>query len=116
MRRSAGELESQVLGALWASEKALTPTEIQSEVGGGLAYNTIHTTLKRLYDKGVVVRDAEGRRGAYRPVTATAQATAEAMHLALERNPDPISSLQHFVSGLGPDEERALRDLLDRKR
>ncbi|GGN11158.1 BlaI/MecI/CopY family transcriptional regulator [Streptomyces fuscichromogenes] len=110
-RRSAGELESEVLAALWATERPLTPAEIQTEIGGGLAYNTVHTILKRLYDKGLVLRDADGRRGAYRPAKNAAELTAEAMHEALDRGPDPIAALQQFVSRLSPEEERALRNL-----
>src|SRR5512147_462841 len=111
-RRSAGELESEVLAALWCTELPLTPAEIQAEIGGGLAYNTVHTILKRLYDKGLVLRDADGRRGAYRPTKNAAELTAEAMHEALDRGPDPIAALQHFVTRLSPEEERALRALL----
>jgi predicted transcriptional regulator len=112
-RRSAGELESEVLAALWATEDALSPVEIQDRLGGGLAYNTVHTILKRLYDKGLVLRDVDGRRGAYRPSKNAAEVTAEAMHQALDRGPDPIAALQHFVTGLTAQEEQALRDLLD---
>lgn len=111
-RRSAGELESEVLATLWATERPLTPAEIQTEIGGGLAYNTVHTILKRLYDKGLVLRDADGRRGAYRPAKNAAELTADAMHEALDRGPDPIAALQQFVTGLSPEEEKALRDLL----
>lgn len=112
-RRSAGQLESEVLATLWATEEALTPGEVQAELGSGLAYNTVHTILRRLYDKGLVIRDAHGRRGSYRPAKNAAESTAEAMHQALDRGPDPIAALQQFVSGLSPDEERALRDFLD---
>src|SRR4051812_30538570 len=89
-RRSPGELESEILAALWATDRALTPADIQADLGGGLAYNTVHTILKRLYDKGLVIRDAEGRRGAYRPTKNAAERTAEVMHQALDRGPDPI--------------------------
>ena len=34
------------------------------------------------------------------------------MHQALDRGPDPIAALQQFVTGLSPEEERALRELL----
>jgi predicted transcriptional regulator len=112
-RRSAGELESEVLAALWATDGPLTPSGIQSELGGGLAYNTVHTILKRLHDKGLVIRDADGRRGAYRPSRNAAELTAEVMHRALGKGPDPIATLQHFVTGLSPEEEKALRELLD---
>ncbi|MYW46709.1 CopY family transcriptional regulator [Streptomyces sp. SID161] len=105
-------MESEVLAALWATERPLTPAEIQHRIGGGLAYNTVHTILKRLYDKGLVLRDADGRRGAYRPARNAAELTAQAMHEALDRGPDPIAALRHFVTGLSPDEETALRTLL----
>jgi len=112
-RRIAGALESEVLATLWATEDALSPAEIQDRLGGDLAYNTVHTILKRLYDKGLVLRDVAGRRGAYRPAKNAAEVTAEAMRQALDRGPDPIAALQQFVSGLTPQEEQALRDLLD---
>jgi predicted transcriptional regulator len=108
-RRSPGELESEILATLWAADSAITPADIQAEFGGDLAYNTVHTILKRLYDKGMVIRDADGRRGAYRPTKNAAELTAEAMHQALDRGPDPIAALQQFVTGLSPAEEEALR-------
>ncbi|MDQ0994553.1 BlaI/MecI/CopY family transcriptional regulator [Streptomyces sp. V3I7] len=111
-RRGAGKLESEVLAVLWATERPLTPAEVQAGIGGGLAYNTVHTILKRLYDKGLVLRDADGRRGAYLPAKNAGELTAEAMRRALDRAPDPITALRHFVSGLTPEEERALRRLL----
>ncbi|MFF4250467.1 BlaI/MecI/CopY family transcriptional regulator [Streptomyces sp. NPDC001663] len=111
-RRNPGELESAVLATLWATDRPLTPAEIQSGLDGDLAYNTVHTILRRLHDKGLVLRDADGRRGAYRPVKNEAQMTAEAMHRALARNPDPTAALQQFVTGLGPEEETALRKAL----
>ncbi|MFJ9537566.1 BlaI/MecI/CopY family transcriptional regulator [Streptomyces sp. NPDC101225] len=112
-RRGAGALESEVLATLWSTEDALSPVEIQDRLGGGLAYNTVHTILRRLYDKGLVRRDVDGRRGAYRPAKNAAEVTAEAMRRALDRGPDPIAALQQFVSALTPQEEQVLRDLLD---
>lgn len=111
-RRSPGELESEVLATLWAGDRPLTGAEIQAEIGGDLAYNTVHTILRRLFDKGLVVRDTGGRRGAYRPAKNAAELTAQVMHQALERGPDPIAALQQFVTGLSSAEERALRDVL----
>ncbi|MFI8992892.1 BlaI/MecI/CopY family transcriptional regulator [Streptomyces sp. NPDC053542] len=111
-RRSAGTLESEVLAALWATDAPLTPAEVHAEIGGDLAYNTIHTILKRLHDKALVVRDAEGRRGAYRPAKNAAELTAEVMHQALDKGPDPIAALQQFVTGLSSEEEAALRQFL----
>ena len=60
-RRGAGELEAEVLGALWAEGTPLTPSQLHAILGGELAYNTVHTILTRLREKGRVVRTtAEG--------------------------------------------------------
>jgi predicted transcriptional regulator len=113
VRRGAGELEAEVLGALWATDRPLTPSEVQERIGGGLAYNTVHTILKRLWDKGLVIRDADGRRGAYVAAKDATEHAAQIMHDALRREPDHAAVLARFVTGLGPAEEEMLRKLLD---
>ncbi|POX43207.1 CopY family transcriptional regulator [Streptomyces sp. Ru73] len=111
-RRGAGTLESEVLAVLWATGEPLTPSEVQAGIGGGLAYNTVHTILKRLHDKALVVRDAGGRRGAYRPAKDAAELTAEMMHQALDKGPDPIAALERFATGLSAEQAAALRGFL----
>ena len=114
VRRGAGQLEAEVLGVLWSTGRALTPSEVQERIGGGLAYNTVHTILKRLWDKGLVIRDADGRRGAYRPAQDATGHAAQIMHDALGREPgNHAAVLERFVTGLGPDDEEMLRKLLD---
>jgi predicted transcriptional regulator len=112
MRRGAGQLEAEVLASLWATDGPLTPAEVQSELGGELAYNTVHTILRRLWEKGLVVRDAGGRRGAYLPAKDATELAAQLMHDVLRREPDRAAVLQRFVTGLGPDDEDILRSLL----
>ena len=113
VRRAAGQLEAEILGTLWAAERPLTPSEVQARIGGDLAYNTVHTILKRLWDKGLVIRDAEGRRGAYLPAREATDHAAQAMHEVLRREPNHAAVLERFVTGLGPDDEKLLRELLD---
>jgi predicted transcriptional regulator len=113
VRRGAGQLEAEILGTLWTTGKPLTPSEIQTRIGGGLAYNTVHTILKRLWDKGLVIRDAEGRRGAYLPAKDATEHAAQTMHDVLRREPDHAAVLERFVTALGPDDEEMLRRLLD---
>jgi predicted transcriptional regulator len=112
-RRGAGQLEAEILGTLWATDRPLTPSEIQARIDGGLAYNTVHTILRRLWDKGLVIRDAGGRRGAYLPAEESTEHAAQVMHDALRREPDHAAVLRRFVTGLGPDDEEMLRRLLD---
>lgn len=97
---------------LRATDRPLTPSEVRARIGGGLAYNTVHTILKRLWDKGVVIRDAGGRRGAYLPVEEGGEHAARVMHDALRGEPDRAAVLRRFVTRLGPDEEETLRRLL----
>lgn len=81
-RRGAGKPEGEVPAVLRATERPLAPARIRQEIGGGPAYDTVHTILERLYGKGLVLRDADGRRGAYRPVRNAAEPTAQAMREA----------------------------------
>jgi predicted transcriptional regulator len=112
VRRGAGQLEAEVLGVLQAAGRPLTPVQIQADLDDDLAYNTVHTILKRLWDKGLVVRDAGGRRGAYLPAKEQGEVAAQAMHDVLRRQPDRSAVLRRFVTRLGPDEEETLRRLL----
>src|SRR5262245_36218995 len=72
-RRAAGELEAEVLGALWAEPLPLTPTQLHGTLGRDLAYNTVHTILTRLCDKGLVVRTTIDGRPAYAPAQGAAE-------------------------------------------
>lgn len=97
---------------LWSADAPRTPAEIQGELGGELAYNTVHTILTRLWEKNLVVRDAGGRRGAYLPAKDASEIAAQLMHEVLDRQPDHAAVLQRFVTGLGADDEAMLRRLL----
>jgi predicted transcriptional regulator len=111
-RRAAGALEGEVLGALWAADGPLTPAQLQAALGTGLAYNTIHTILTRLQDKGLVVRVREGGRSGYQPAKDAAQVAADRMHTVLDGGRDRAEILQRFVTSLSPDDEQALRAAL----
>ena len=113
MRREAGELESEVLAALWASERPMTPGEVLEQLDDGLAYTTVMTTLARLHEKGLVERRRAGRGYAYTPNVREADLAARRIRALLDRGHDPGAVLQGFVSELSPDEERTLRALLD---
>jgi predicted transcriptional regulator len=112
-RRAAGALEGEVLGALWAADGPLTPAQLQAALGAGLAYNTVHTILTRLQDKGLVVRVRDGGRSGYQPVKDAAQDAADRMRTVLEGGRDRAEILQRFVTSLSPADEQALRAVLE---
>jgi predicted transcriptional regulator len=114
-RREAGELESEVLAALWASSTPMTPAEVLTQLDGALAYTTVMTTLTRLFEKGLVDRRSAGRGYAYSPSVREAELAARRIRALLDRGHDRAAVLQGFVSELSPDEGRVLRELLQRE-
>jgi predicted transcriptional regulator len=114
-RRAGGELENEVLAALWAADRPVTPREVQRALGANLAYNTVQTILVRLHEKGLVQRHPDGRAHRYSPTKQPAELTAERMHLLLTAGPDRRSVLSRFVGTLDESDEQILRDLLDRE-
>lgn len=111
-RREAGAREAEVLAALWAAERPLTPREVTDVVGDGLAYNTVQTILARLYDKGAVGRERVGRAHAYRPVLDQAGLAARRMHALLDRSGDYTAVVSRFLGALDREQRRTFARLL----
>jgi predicted transcriptional regulator len=111
-RRAAGELEKATMAALWAAEGPLTPADVRAALGGTLAYNTVHTILTRLSDKGLVRRHARGRHATYLPAKDAAELAADQMRGALEAAGDRAQVLRRFVTSLSPADEDVLRAAL----
>jgi len=114
-RRGAGDLESDVLAALWAAGKPLTPGETVDAIGGGLAYTTVQTILVRLVGKGAVQREPAGRAFAYSPVLDQAGIVASRMRAILDSGADLPAVLARFVGTLTADEESMLAHALNRR-
>jgi predicted transcriptional regulator len=114
--RSSGSLEREIIACLAAAGRPMTPAQVQAEIGGGLAYTTVMTTLSRLHAKRALTRSAQGRAFAYQLVgdTAGVQAsvTAHQMHKLLEAGTDRAGVLSQFVENLDDDSEKLLRELL----
>ncbi|WP_027344212.1 BlaI/MecI/CopY family transcriptional regulator [Hamadaea tsunoensis] len=111
-RRAPGELEAEILAALWASTVPRTPAEIHAELADDLAYKTVHTILSRLAKKGRVRRVTHAGRPAYAAVDDAARDAAQRMRRTLESSQDRRSVLQNFVEVLSAADERELRELL----
>lgn len=111
-RRAGGELENEVLAALWAAGEPLTPRQVQHALPEKLAYNTVQTILVRLHEKDLVQRHPVGRAHRYSPTKQPAELTAERMHLLLVAGPDRRTVLRQFVGALTEADEQILRDVL----
>jgi predicted transcriptional regulator len=114
-RRAAGELEAEVLAALWAAGTPLSTAHVRQAVGGELAYNTVQTILVRLYEKGLIDRVADGRRHEYFPVKGAEELAAEQMQALLSRGRDRQAVLQRFATSLSVEDARVLRAMLRRR-
>jgi len=111
-RRAAGELESDVLAALWSAGEPVTAATVHDNLGTALAYNTVQTILTRLFDKGLLLRERNGRVYLYEPARAQADLAAEQMHALLAAGADHSAVLQRFVTGLSDDDAAQLRALV----
>jgi predicted transcriptional regulator len=106
-------LEREVLEVLWQAPSGATPGEVRKRLHSGLAYTTVLTILRRLWQKGLVERESAGRAYRYRAVVSEADLAADRMRAAFEPVGDRRQALSRFVDGLSKRDERALRAVLD---
>lgn len=110
-RRARGQLEGEVLAALWAAGGPVTAAVVQAQVPSA-AYTTVLTILTRLCDKAMVTRQRAGRSHVYAPVDDQAGHAAAGMHSLLDEGGDRAAVLARFVSDLSAEDEQLLEQLL----
>jgi predicted transcriptional regulator len=117
-RRAPGRLEAEVMSVLWqaSADQPLAPSEVQSRLGGDLAYNTVQTILTRLQEKGLVERRKVGRSHAYWAVNDAAATAAAQMSALLAGRGDRQAVLQQFAASLDAQDAAVLRNLLGDQR
>ncbi|MDE3207192.1 MAG: BlaI/MecI/CopY family transcriptional regulator [Acidobacteriota bacterium] len=111
-RRGSGELEAEVLAALWAADEPLTPEGLRGRLGSELAYTTVTTILSRLHEKGAVGREPHGRGYCYFPLLDQQGLTARRMRALLDGQSDQAGVLSRFVDTLDAATVAALRRAL----
>ena len=112
-----GPLEQRVLDYLWQRRSAVTVREAHAALGGELAYTTVMTTLDRLFKKGLLDREPDGRAFRYAP-RATREAFGASQVRALlarffRRGSEPPPLLASLVDAVG-EHDRALLPELER--
>ncbi len=95
---TVGELERDVLNALWQQSAPVGAREVRSvlQPRKSLAYTTVMTVLVRLVAKGLVERQWEGRRYVYQATTPD-QLAARAIDKLLAAASNRRAVLAHFV-------------------
>lgn len=111
-RREMGALENEVMAQLWVTGRPASPASVLDALNTDLAYTTVMTILTRLWKKGLVQRQPEGRGFVYWPKYSEADLTAMRMRAALDKAHDRKAVLSRFVGQLSKRDERALREAL----
>lgn len=112
VRRDRGMLENEVLAALGAAGRPLTPGEVLAELDDDLAYTTVLTTLSRLHAKGALDRQRSGRAYAYAIAADRSVLTARQMRRLLDTGTDRSRVLSRFLDELPAEDRPLLRELL----
>ncbi len=103
-----------MLSALRQADGPASAGWVQERLGSDLAYTTVITILTRLLAKGAVTRERAGRSFLWTPAADEAGLAARRMRKVLDGERDREAVLASFVTGLGPEDERLLRELLER--
>ncbi|GGG02100.1 hypothetical protein GCM10007304_15100 [Rhodococcoides trifolii] len=115
MRRRSGHLEDAIVALLGDSEPLLV-ADVRDRIDPSLAHTTVMTALVRLTDKGLVVREKQGRAFAYSlaaPVDSLpALRAALRMRTELDARTERADVLASFVAALDPEDEATLLNLL----
>lgn len=112
-----GELEASVMEVLWRRGGWLTPGDVHETLGENrsLAYTTVMTILVRLWRKGRLDRQRDGRAYAYRPLQTREEYAASRMEKVLQAATDRPTALAHFVEALSASDRDQLRRMLQRR-
>ncbi len=112
-RRADGELETDVLRALWNLDRPASPSDVIEEMGTGLAYTSIATILGRLRNKGLATRKRAGRAYEYEAASSEVDLTTKRLRAILDSASDRQSALVGFAEALDPAEAAQLAAILN---
>ena len=114
MVRALGELENEVMTRLWQWNRLVTVREVLEDLQQQreIAYTTVMTVMDKLFKKGWLRREQEGRAYRYAPVSTREAYTAALMNNAWETSDNPAAALVHFFGMMSPEQQEALGDAL----
>lgn len=76
LRTSLFDLEAEIMEVVWTQawcEFSVGDVHVILESRREIAYTTVMTTVSRLFDKGLLEREKDGRKYLYRPAMARSQ-------------------------------------------
>jgi predicted transcriptional regulator len=110
--RGLGELEAAVMERLWARATPSTVRDVHTDLQRDrqIAYTTVMTVMDKLFKKGVLRRELDGRAYRYTPVLDQADYSADLMRQALDAGSDHAAVFLRFLQRMTPDESAALAE------
>jgi predicted transcriptional regulator len=117
MAAPLGDLEQEVMSVAW-KRGAVTAKEVLAALDRERAYNTVQTTLERLFKKGLLSREKVSHSFVYRPrVTRVEFHRALIANLVGELQPkERAPVLAAFVDAAGDADLDRLEQLIEAKR
>ncbi len=108
-------LENAVMDVLWDSSEWMTPRDVQEQLPPErtVEYTTVMTVLARLWKKGRLDRERNGRAYAYRPFLSRNDHAAARMEEILDTAGDRSHALARFAEQLSASERKRLREYLE---
>lgn len=109
-----GQLEEQVMLRVWAADHPVQVREVREALlpERNLAHTTVMTVLDKLFRKGWLRRETNGRAYRYSPVMSRESYTAALMHEAWSAAENPAAALVYFIEAMNAQQKDALRDAL----
>ncbi len=124
LEKMLGKLEAQVMEAVWGAAGPVCVDDVREALAAGgkdAAYTTIMTTLSRLYSKGLLAREQQGKAYYYTPRVSrrelTSGVTKQVIDSLLTTFAEP--AMAYFVEALGadhPEKLDALADMIQRRK
>jgi predicted transcriptional regulator len=124
LEKMLGKLEAQVMEAVWAADGSVCVDDVREALaahGKEAAYTTIMTTLSRLFSKGLLAREQQGKAYHYTARVSrrelTSGVTKQVIDSLLTTFAEP--AMAYFVEALGadhPDKLDALADMIARNK
>jgi predicted transcriptional regulator len=113
--RGFGDLEAAVMQQIWDFAAPVTVREVHTELvrDRTLAYTTVLTVMEKLFRKGWLRRELEGKAHRYRAVATREQYGAGLMREALSGSGNREVALLDFVRQMTLEEAAALRAALN---
>jgi predicted transcriptional regulator len=112
-----GKLESEAMQLAWRLGR-VSVRDMHDELSGRVAYTTLMTTLDRLYKKGLLERQKDGRAFIYTPRVSPEEfergITQDVLDALLGRSEDAVEPVLACIVDAVSEHDRELLDELER--